>query len=85
MSNYKCEHSGIEFETNDGWEKVIDRIPKMDKKILVYVNGSFDIGSPIKICDDDHSDVAYMWMLMGDSEGKVTHWRELPEPPNDSG
>lgn len=78
MSKITCEHSGIEFESKDGWINVKDRLPEnmervlifykilhRDQRVAFYINGGFydDITSEENFCK---------W---------VTHWMPLPKPP----
>ena len=39
MTKYTCEHSGIEFQTKDGWINVKNRLPEDDREVLCFEDG----------------------------------------------
>ena len=72
-----------EAPTIGGWISVKDRLPEYYKWVLCYTKHE-DWESPYRICylipfvDDTYPPV---WSQA--KENSVTHWRELPEGPED--
>lgn len=91
MTTHTCEHSGITFPVKDGWIKVEDRLPDLDKPVLSLIN--FSESNEIEICLLDSRNKrwriknltkeskALLWV--GLINGSITHWQPLPEPPKE--
>lgn len=67
------------------WISVDDALPKKDERVLVYCDDPFDICIPENVCDRilmiGYLDNESKWY---DSDGpleNVTHWMQLPKPP----
>ena len=67
------------------WISVRDRLPPLDKEVLVYTNGNIRVCSLIR---PSHETADVVWEddygYWDDDEGiaAVSHWMPLPEPPN---
>lgn len=64
------------------WIKCSERMPELDKRVLLYF-GSY--GGHIEDgCIGDDGDGPYHYFFDGDSlQQEPTHWMPLPEPPTD--
>lgn len=70
------------------WVKVQDRLPERDHYVLIYASGIYREarwGDLIDTADGQRKKVGIYWQDSIDlmSIEGVTHWRELPEKPND--
>ncbi|HGM5304197.1 TPA: DUF551 domain-containing protein [Serratia marcescens] len=64
------------------WIKCSERMPELDKRVLLYF-GSYD-GHIEDGCIGDDGDGPYHYFFDGDSlQQEPTHWMPLPEPPAD--
>ena len=78
-------------ESNDnGWISVKDRLPEYDKTVLVvnedgYMHTAVRIKSSIARIDEWQIKFGVYFIdndvWEEDEQGKITHWRHLPEPP----
>jgi len=85
MTKYTCEHSGIEFQTKDGWINVKNRLPEDDREVLCFEDGIIFVGECFsKLLDDgfEANDDPY-WNQNSVGRRNPSHWMELPEPPNE--
>lgn len=64
------------FNQPDGWISVKDRLPDTDGEVLVY---DFCIGCFVLSCRKKE------WAQLSVLHPRITHWRELPEPPRMDG
>lgn len=65
------------------WIKCTDRLPELNKEVLIYFNGCFisylrqyDFKGNIRKAWMDCENTNFKWE-------DITHWMPLPEPPND--
>nr|DAV30849.1 MAG TPA: Protein of unknown function (DUF551) [Caudoviricetes sp.] len=56
----------------DGWISVKDRLPDTDRKVLVY-----DLNSGCYVMSRRGNE----WNVLPTLRPRITHWRELPDPP----
>ena len=84
----------IQRQVTDGWISVNDRLPEVDRPVLVYAIGKLDcfIGKSQMVITSmsDRSLIDYnvkidpYWIspwLYFMTDYEITHWRYLPEPP----
>lgn len=80
----------IEAEPANGWISVEDRLPEYDKTVLVvnedgYMHTAVRIKGSIAMIDEWQIKFGVYFMENDvwdeDEQGKITHWRLLPEPP----
>lgn len=60
------------FNQPDGWISVKDRLPDPGRKVLVY-----DLNSGCYVMSRRGSE----WNVLPTLRPRITHWRELPDPP----
>ena len=75
------------------WIKCIDRLPEIDKHVLIYVTpiGKYPESEGIYTGYYEKAHSSYRWLIRHEVSGyewdeiypKVTHWAELPEVPHD--
>jgi hypothetical protein len=70
------------------WIKVEDRLPDIEKPVLIYVHSQKEIHTAQfcnwekDICDDWHlTGGAYTYDPLVFKREEVSHWMPLPEPP----
>lgn len=74
---------GNSLEKPDGWISVKERLPELDKEVVIYVNFKF------KYTRIQNLEVASfngtVWNVTDDSYhlGAVSHWMPIPELPRD--
>lgn len=86
-------NSGVWAATN--WVSVKDRLPELDKDVLVYAVGKIDgyFGkSAIEVCNrfimrvfpssPGHEMWSSPWQFFH-TDYEITHWMQLPEPPKE--
>ncbi|HBH6867727.1 TPA: DUF551 domain-containing protein [Serratia marcescens] len=67
-------------EIPDGWVACTERMPELDKRVLLYF-GSYD-GHIEDGCIGDDGDGPYHYFFDGDSlQQEPTHWMPLPAAP----
>lgn len=70
------------YHQPDGWISVKDRLPDTDRKVIVY---DTLLGVATGYYAKALSKEVYLWILSSvvtsNYEPKITHWRELPDPP----
>ena len=73
-------------EQERGWISINDRLPEVDKEVLVLTNGCIRVWSLIQpnkeladVCWEDD----YGYFQRDEGIGMVTHWMPLPEPPKE--
>lgn len=80
----------IEAELDKGWISVKDRLPEYDKTVLVvnedgYMHTAVRIKGSIAMIDEWQIKFGVYFndndVWDEDEQGKITHWRLLPEPP----
>ena len=68
-------------ETSNGWIKCKENLPPYGKEVLVYM------GTSIYLAERHHTDAQGEWWESPGFGTKqwntVTHWRPLPEKPNE--
>lgn len=66
------------------WISVADRLPEEGKSVLTY-DSTFKMMSVCHIINLNlDKEMPYIWSNQIVTDwGKVTHWKELPEPPYD--
>lgn len=68
------------YKLPDGWIACSERMPELDKRVLLYF-GSYD-GHIEDGCIDDDGDGPYHYFFDGDSlQQEPTHWMPLPASP----
>ena len=66
----------VEAEHDNGWISVKDRMPEEGVDVLVYGYKYLDRkGADVDFVDKESGNFFYY------DDGRVTHWRPLPEPP----
>ncbi len=78
MSTVRCDVSGIEFQSKNGWISVKDKLPE-NKQIVLVVDEFGDMS----VCRADITNLDYMFILKDTSHQttNVKFWRRLPELP----
>lgn len=70
------------YHQPDGWISVKDRLPDTDMKVIVY---DTLLGVATGYYEKVFNKEVHRWILnsavTSNYEPKVTHWRELPDPP----
>lgn len=91
-----AEEAGREGEAKDAWISVNDRVPAVGQEVLVFGQSPWEKAPSIKVdlWDEIHEapvsfssatvSVGEGW-TENDSEDDITHWRELPPAPAQSG
>lgn len=78
MTKITCEHSGIEFEDGKGWISVKERLPKENGRYLVYL-----IYPAHLVYENEPCGYISIYSFKNDKfqSSFVTHWMEMPQPP----
>ena len=72
------------FKGEDGWTPVSVRLPEEGSSIEVIALANGVVYSPVTAyLSGDNSGLHCAWYHMGNPLHNVTHWRRLPEPPQD--
>lgn len=58
------------------WINVNDRLPEEGQRILIWDNEGVDTAN--------YTEGQFEWQGLRLSEGSVTHWMHLPQPPNEN-
>lgn len=58
------------------WIKCSDRMPELNKQVLLWDDGHFIVGSRYKNCFGH-----YIWSFPEDYDGEPSHWMTLPKSP----
>lgn len=69
------------------WISVKDRLPEEEKQVLICIKfGNMPVEYMLDyIIKFEGSDPPYIWACtLSDEWIRITHWMELPEPPNPS-
>ena len=76
MAKVTCEHSGVSWETNNGWISIKNNLPTIN--VLVLMTGDDEV------IPGFYSSMSE-WCEVGGLETAldITHWQYFPEPPND--
>lgn len=90
-----AEEAGREGEAKDGWISVNDRVPAVGQEVLVFGQSPWEKAPSIKVdlWDEIHeAPVSFSSATVSVGEGwtendsdDITHWRELPSAPAQSG
>jgi hypothetical protein len=85
-----AEKRVAELEAASRWIPVSEKLPEKNKKVLLYDSWSGQIDSGTLRRIDGHDEAIqegiYEWdtdgcYYHGDNFERITHWRELPQPP----
>ena len=88
--DYVQSEPTVEAEPDNGWISVKDRLPEYDKTVLVvnedgYMHTAVRIKGSIARIDEWQIKFGVYFIdndvWEEDEQGKITHWRTLPEPP----
>lgn len=88
MSKVTCEHSGIEFESNNGWISVDDQLPNMElgySEDILFTDGLEYHYGHCRYIDEDNSTCVFESFILTveiDVVMNITHWMPLPTLPN---
>lgn len=86
MTKVTCEHSGIAFESKDGWINAKDEIPKEGLRVLFVCN---DLAKVLMGHHIKNGLMQFSPSINGQASNDnapiiidITHWMPLPSPPS---